>query len=478
MSAARGRRRGPDRAGVRGARRRLGARRRGADAVVRARRDRDLRPRGLHDRAHGADQHRPGAPQLRRRDARGARRAVRRARALGRRPRRASCGRRSSTLVPSFTGETTLHAARPVHATTSRSPRRSTSTRCPTARCRSRFHFTGSVLLRRRRRPAAGRADPVDVLARVAHAGGHVARDDGALLPQRRLGAPARRHDRRARAHGAPHAACRPSTPAWPSCWRMPEVNPALEELARTRCSSRATRSTRTRPARPRTRRRRRSGSSTRRPTRSRRRARSTSCGCSASRSPAATRCSAARCASCRAPASGHQAVPRRLDAPGARSPTSLRRRTSSRSSSARSTGASGCRPRTSATGAGASTLCVHNTTRGRRAASTAPGALRHSLLSTHPVAARIAGGRFVSPLEAPEAASSVNTCPVLATRGRRRAARRGDHAARPSAARAREPRRPVRRHRDRGGAAAARARALRRRARGRSPTPTPPCGR
>ena len=70
--------------------------------------------------------------------------------------------------------------------------------------------------------------------------------------------------------------------------------------------------------------------------------------------------------------------------------------------------------------------------------------------------AARRRGGR-----------ESVNTFPVLATDGRRRAARRGDHAARPSAAGAREPRRPLRRHRDRGGAAAARPRALRRRARG-----------
>ena len=40
-------------------------------------------------------------------------------------------------------------------------------------------------------------------------------------------------------------------------------------------------------------------------------------------------------------------------------------------------------------------------------------GALRHSLLSTHPLL-RVAGGRFVSPLEV--ASASVNTWPVLAT--------------------------------------------------------------
>ena len=51
------------------------------------------------------------------------------------------------------------------------------------------------------------------------------------------------------------------------------------------------------------------------------------------------------------------------------------------------------------------------------------------------------------------------------------------DRAPRPSADRAREPRQPVRQHRDRGGAAAARPGALRRRARRRSPTRTPRCG-
>jgi hypothetical protein len=57
--------------------------------------------------------------------------------------------------------------------------------------------------------------------------------------------------------------------------------------------------------------------------------------------------------------------------------------------------------------------LCVHNTTPIADGLDR-PAALGHSLLSTHPVLT-IAGGRFVSPLEAPEA-ESVNTFPVLAT--------------------------------------------------------------
>jgi hypothetical protein len=44
-------------------------------------------------------------------------------------------------------------------------------------------------------------------------------------------------------------------------------------------------------------------------------------------------------------------------------------------------------------------------------------GALRHALLSTHPLL-RAAGGRFVSPLEAGGRCASVNTWPVLATPG------------------------------------------------------------
>ena len=58
--------------------------------------------------------------------------------------------------------------------------------------------------------------------------------------------------------------------------------------------------------------------------------------------------------------------------------------------------------------------LRVENRTDAAEGADRA-GALRHSLLSTHPIL-RIDGGRFVSPLEAGARCASVNTWPVLAT--------------------------------------------------------------
>ena len=103
--------------------------------------------------------------------------------------------------------------------------------------------------------------------------------------------------------------------------------------------------------------------------------------------------------------------------------------------------------------------------------------ALRHSLISTHPLL-EVEGGRFVSPLERQgrrgrrRSPASVNTFPVLLG-DEDGGPRRGDRAARPPGARAGEPRQPVRQHRDRGGAAAPRAGAVRRRARGdRRPGP------
>jgi hypothetical protein len=56
--------------------------------------------------------------------------------------------------------------------------------------------------------------------------------------------------------------------------------------------------------------------------------------------------------------------------------------------------------------------MCVHNTTAAAAGLDRA-GALRQSLLSTHPVV-RVTGGLFTSPLEA--GCESVNTFPVLAT--------------------------------------------------------------
>ena len=72
-----------DRPGVLRARRRARPPHADARAALRPARQRPARARDPHARAVGRDPHRPGAARLRRRDARQARRAVRRARALG-----------------------------------------------------------------------------------------------------------------------------------------------------------------------------------------------------------------------------------------------------------------------------------------------------------------------------------------------------------------------------------------------------------
>ena len=109
----------------------------------------------------------------------------------------------------------------------------------------------------------------------------------------------------------------------------------------------------------------------------------------------------------------GHQAVPRRLEAPG-RPLADLAREPHVEPFEH---GGLHGRLRMSADDLGDGRwrvmLCVHNTTPATVGLDRA-GALAASLLSTHPVL-RIDGGRFVSPLEAPEA-ESVNTFPVLAT--------------------------------------------------------------
>ena len=97
-------------------------------------------------------------------------------------------------------------------------------------------------------------------------------------------------------------------------------------------------------------------------------------------------------------------------------------------------------------------------------------GAIARSLISTHPVL-RVARGRFLSQLDAPCDVGQHVAGAGLARR--RRDARGGDRAARPPADRPREPRQPVRQHRDRGGARAPRAGAQRRGARrDRAPGP------
>ena len=71
--------------------------------------------------------------------------------------------------------------------------------------------------------------------------------------------------------------------------------------------------------------------------------------------------------------------------------------------------------------------------------------ALLHSLLSTHVVGARRRAGASSRRCERREALRERQHLPVLATQADDARARRGDHAARPPADRAREPRQPVR---------------------------------
>ncbi len=109
----------------------------------------------------------------------------------------------------------------------------------------------------------------------------------------------------------------------------------------------------------------------------------------------------------------GHQAVPRRLDAPG----RTLADLAAAPHVEPFDVASLHGRVRMEAEDLGEGRwrvlLCVHNTTPVAEGLDR-PGALGHSLLSTHPVLT-IDGGRFVSPLESPEA-ESVNTFPVLAT--------------------------------------------------------------
>ena len=134
------------------------------DAVVRARRDRDLGPRGLHHRAHGADQHRPGPPQLRRRDARERSSSCSARPSAGRRPRRASLWPQVEHARAELHGRDRRSRCPCPAPTTSSSRRPSTSTALADGEVPLSFHFTGSVLLPRRRRAAADRAHPVDLL--------------------------------------------------------------------------------------------------------------------------------------------------------------------------------------------------------------------------------------------------------------------------------------------------------------------------
>ena len=117
--------------------------------------------------------------------------------------------------------------------------------------------------------------------------------------------------------------------------------------------------------------------------------------------------------------------------------------------------------------------MCVHNSTpfsrrRPRRGAA--------QLVRRHPCG----GARLRRPLpllldHAGRAGQLLSWC---RDDGRRRGAGRGDRPSRPSSDRRREPRQPVRRHRDRGGAAACTFRRSATRSGGRSSTRTRPSGR
>ena len=421
-----------------------------ARAALRRARDRARGARGLHDRAVGADHDRARAAHLRRRDARR--------------------GWSSCSASPSA-GATTTPAS---------SGRRSTCW-CRPSPARPTFRIPLRVQLR----PRAG-GDQVPVLAARRRGAADVQLHRHDLLPRgdgrmqmRRCRGTCRRASscrsstwRRDDRHHYPTAAgcalstetldalrraqgassgCPRSTPRSRRCWRRGGVSGTLEELVESLLYEGYALYPYT-PARPRTRRRRRSGSSTRPPTRSTP-APTTTCGSSARWRPRASRRRRApRCASCRPAASATRAWSGAIELPG---PARRRAFAFDGLAAARGCGwirtASGCRacacacttpPRSTAPGM-----------RPRRGAA-APAAL-------HPRrAARARAGASSRRWTTPELREREHL-PGAGQPGRRHGARRGDHAARPPAARAREPRQPVRRHRDRGGAAAARARAL-----------------
>ena len=282
----------------------------------------------------------------------------------------------------------------------------------------------------------------VELLGRAPAAGGDLAGADGGPLPGRRLGAAGVRDARPAR---------RAQGRRRPAELRRDDRGAAADDDARgarrhARCG-RATSSTRTRPTRPRTRRRRRSGSSTRPPTRAAAAPRTTGCGWSAC-VDGGTLSGTVRClaGAVELPEPGEVAFD--LGGVVGRARLELDGRPDGDGGRQRDGGARGARPRRGA----AAQPALHAPARARR---------RRAL---HLAAAR------------PRAATQVNTWPVLATEADDAVLGRGDHAPRPPAARAGEPRRPVRLDRDRGGAAAARDGALGRRA--RAGAPTRPCGR
>ena len=290
-----------------------------------------------------------------------------------------------------------------------------------------------------------------------------------------------------------PARACRPSTPRVAELldrearlsWTSARAAGRLAAVRGLRALSLHAR------ARPRTRRRPRSGSSTRRPTPSATRAPSTTCGSSACSRPAPEPSSSGTVRFLQAAGERHQGVERRLELPatplgelvdgGAGRRVQLRRRGRS------CAGGLGCGP-TRLGEPGSARSRSASTTRPSSpdaAAIDRPAALRASLLSTHVVLEASGGPLRLARSSATGArrrrGRGLRERQHLAgarLRRRRRGARRRDRPSRPPADRAREPRQPVRQHRDRGGAAAPRPGAERRRARARSPPRTRRCGR
>ena len=99
--------------------------------------DRDLGPRGLHDRADGADQHRPGAARATTPRPASAWSTSSASPSAGRRRRTASCGRRSTHAGAELHGRDDVHARRAVHLRPRARGGQVLLQRCPTARCRS-----------------------------------------------------------------------------------------------------------------------------------------------------------------------------------------------------------------------------------------------------------------------------------------------------------------------------------------------------
>ena len=144
-----------------------------------------------------------------------------------------------------------------------------------------------------------------------------------------------------------------------------------------------------------------------------------------------------------------HEAVERALElgpvtlaelARGAGSARVRLRRSTTAASSAAASRCAPSRSRRTLAGSGSASTTRPRSSRRPEPRSRRGEALRHSLISTHPLL-EVEGGRFVSPLEreGPEgeavaASEPVNTFPVLRRRRGRRGARRGDRAARPPA--------------------------------------------